>query len=208
MHYQILDKKRQEILPLFKIFFQNFYLAGGTALALQLGHRTSIDFDFFTRKEFSPDILLQKIKTIFKNYNPTAIQMEKNTLTVVVNEVKLSFFYYPYLLLEKLKDEQYLRLASIKDIGCMKLSAIVSRATNKDYVDLYYILQSIALRDLLRGARKKFPELDENLILKSLLYFQDIKQEKINFVDKEKKSLAAVKHFLQTAVKEYVGAND
>jgi predicted nucleotidyltransferase component of viral defense system len=206
MYYAILDAKRREILPLCQHFAKDFYLAGGTALALQLGHRRSIDFDFFTRKKFLPDVLLKKIKTTFKPYSPVAVQMEKNTLSVIVNDVRMSFLYYPYPLLEKVHGEPYLRLASVPDIGCMKLSAIVSRATSKDYVDLYYILQQVSLLSLLRGVHKKFPELDENLVLKSLLYFKDVQEEKIYFTKHKKRSLAAIERFIKNAVKEYLNS--
>ncbi len=204
MYYHILDKKRNKILSLFQEFKRDFYLAGGTALALQIGHRLSVDFDFFTKTEFNPNELMEKIKLVFKKYNPVEIQNEKNTLLVIVNDVKLSFFYLPYPLLAKPKNEQYIRLASIKDIGCMKLSAIISRATNKDYIDLYFILQIISLKDLLKYAKKKMPELDQNLILKSLIYFKDIEKEKIEFIADKKISFKAVENFLQKIVKEYI----
>lgn len=96
------------------------------------------------------------------------------------------------------------RKISIQDIGCMKLSAIISRAVNKDYIDVYYILQEMSLDKLLKYANKKMPELDENLILKSLMHFKDIEKEKIEFVAGKKISFNKVKNFLQDAVKEYI----
>lgn len=204
MHYHILDKKRKEILPLFKEFKRDFYLAGGTALALQIGHRRSIDFDFFSAKKFSSKELMERIKSAFNKYKIEQVQDEKNTLSVVVNDVKLSFFHYPYPLIFRPKNIKYIKLASIKDIGCMKLSAIVSRAANKDYIDVYFILQNTSLRNLLRCAKKKMPELDENLILKSLVYFKDVEKEKIEFIADKKINFKTVENFLQDAVKKYV----
>ncbi len=178
MFYNILDKKRLDILPLFKNFKDDFYLAGGTALALQIGHRDSIDFDFFTEKEFDTKILFNKLQGVFKGGNIKKVQEEKNTLTVVVdNDIKISFFTYQYPLLNELIVEENFRLASAQDIACMKLSAIISRSTMKDYVDLFFVLQFVGLSELFKGATEKFPEIDINLVLKSLVYFDDIKLE-------------------------------
>ncbi len=182
MFYDILDKKRLAILPYFKNFKKDFYLAGGTALALQLGHRDSIDFDFFSNKNIDTEKLFSKIKLIFKNHEIIKVQDEKNTLTVFIDDnIKLSFFTYDYKLIKKTINEDYFNIASILDIACMKLSAIISRATNKDYIDLYFIFKEIPLKDVLKSLNKKFPEIDVNLVLKSLVYFKDIKSEPIKF---------------------------
>ena len=83
--------------------------------------------------------------------------------------------------MDKTISDENLTFASIKDIGCMKLSAITGRASNKDYIDLYFILKHFSLSDLLEKAHDKYPELERNLILKSLVYFDDITSEKILF---------------------------
>lgn len=202
MFYNALTKERKKVLPLLKNFKKEFYLAGGTALALQLGHRDSIDFDFFTDKNFSTKKLFEKIKKIFKNRDIKKIQEEKNTLTIIVNKnIKISFLNYPYKFLGKLINEEYFRVASIIDIACMKLSAIVSRAAVKDYVDIYFILKKIPLNELLKSAEQKFPDLDTNLILKSLVYFEDIDKEPIKFRNNNRISFNAVKLKLIREVK-------
>ena len=204
MFYNILDQKRIDILPFFESFKNNFYLAGGTALALQLGHRDSVDFDFFTEEDINTKILFDKIKEVFKGRNVKKVQEEKNTLTVVVdNNVKISFFTYKYPLLDKLIIEDNFRLASVRDIACMKLSAIVSRSTMKDYVDLYFILQTMTLANLLKGITKKFPELDINLVLKSLVYFDDIITEEIVFKNNQIVTMEELKRFFTELVKKY-----
>ncbi len=147
MFYHILDKNRLQIISKFKNFKKDFYLAGGTALALQIGHRDSIDFDFFTEKDIDQKKLFAEIKQIFKKSKILKVQEEKNTLTVILDEkIKLSFFTYKYKLIKKLIQTESLNLASIEDIACMKLAAITSRAVNKDYIDLYFILQNIKLK--------------------------------------------------------------
>lgn len=204
MFYSILDDKRKSILPLFRYLKDDFYLAGGTALALQMGHRDSVDFDFFTETDFDTQDIFEKINEVFKNHKIQKIQDEKNTLTCILDDdIKISFFGYKYNLLNPLVEEEYIALASIEDIACMKLSAIVSRSVEKDYVDLYFILQQSNLSRLLELAKKKFPNLETNLILKSLVYFDDIKEEPILFKNDKDVSFGEVKTFLQNTVKEY-----
>ena len=203
MFYNILDKKRIQLLSFFKIFKKEYYLAGGTGLALQIGHRDSVDFDFFTEENIDTEKLFKKIKKIFQDYQVVKIEEEENTLSVLIgDDVKISFFNYPYKLIGKLVDEENFKIASIEDIGCMKLSAIVGRASNKDYIDIYYILQKIKLGVLLEKASVKFPDIDRNLILKSLVYFQDIQEENISFKNNNYVAFGEVKTFLEKKVKE------
>lgn len=203
MFYNILDKKRLAVLPLLKDFKRDFYLAGGTALALQLGHRDSLDFDFFSPKNIDTAKLFLEITDIFKEHKILKVQEEKNTLTVFIDHnIKLSFFTYKYRLLKKLIAEPNFRLASIPDIAAMKLSAIVSRATNKDYIDLYFILQKLSLADILGKLNKKLPELDVNLALKSLVYFKDVVKEPIKFKNNHNIDFASVKIFFEMEVKK------
>lgn len=203
MFYDILDKKRLEILPLLKAFQNDYYLAGGTALALQIGHRDSVDFDFFCTNEFETQILMDSCKKLFIDHKILKVQDESNTLTIIVDDdIKISFFSYNYTLLDPLIIEEYITLASTNDIACMKLSAITSRSTLKDYVDLYEILQQKDLHELLQQIPQKFPTLDTNLILKSLVYFDDIVDEPILFKHGKNISLNTIKEFLIAEVKK------
>jgi len=201
MFYNILDKNRLAILPLLRNFEADFYLAGGTGLALQLGHRDSIDFDFFCPKDIDTQKLFARIKKIFAGHKILKVQEEKNTLTVFIDErIKLSFFTYDYKLIGELINEPNFRLASILDIACMKLAAIVSRATNKDYIDLYFILEKLPLNSILHQLNKKLPELDVNLVLKSLVYFKDVSKEPIKFKNNRNIDFAAIKTFFKKEI--------
>lgn len=201
MFYNILDKKRLAILPLLKNFKKDFYLAGGTGLALQLGHRDSIDFDFFSVRDIDTVKLFSKIKKVFVGHKILKIQDEKNTLTVLIDEnIKLSFFSYPYKLLKKTIAEPNLNIASILDIALMKLSAVVSRATNKDYIDLYFIIKQISLKSLLAVLSKKLSDLDTNLVLKSLVYFKDVAREPIKFKNNRNIDFKTVKDFFEKEI--------
>lgn len=110
---------------------------------------------------------------------------------------------YPYKQIQKPKNEKYLQIASVKDIGCMKLSAILGRASNKDYIDLYYMLQKISLKDVLQYATKKFPNFNINLALKSLVYYEDIIDESIRFLEGKEVSQEQIQSFLKELVKTY-----
>lgn len=203
-YWNILDEKRMSLLPFFKAFKEDFYLAGGTALALLLGHRDSIDFDFFSPRSFSTEELFQKVEQIFEGHIIVKIQEAKDTLTFVIDDgVKVSFFAYPYKLIEPLLDEDNFKMASIEDIGAMKLSAITSRSVLKDYVDLYFILRKISLEKLLEITKEKFPTMDTNPVLKSLIYFDDIQEEPILFKCDEV-DFGAIKDFLSKLVVDYL----
>ncbi len=205
IHWNILDKKRTKHLPRLSAFNDSFYLAGGTALALQIGHRDSVDFDFFTEKSFDTEKLENKINKVFSGYKIKISQKEPNTLSVTIDsEVNLSFISYKYPLLNKLIKTKHLKLASIVDIGAMKLSAIISRSTIKDYVDLYYIIKNIGLEKLISSTEIKYPEIDTNLILKSLVYFKDIKKEPIDFKEDKEVKLSEIKTFLKKSVQIYL----
>ncbi len=208
--WDILDQKRRDILPLFKNFKTDFYLAGGTALALQLGHRDSIDFDLFCQKSFSTEDQSRKVERIFQSHKIAKIQEEKDTLTFVIDEtIKISFFTYPYKLIKSLLDEDNFKMASLEDIGAMKLSAITGRSVLKDYVDLYFILHKINLSKLLEITKEKFPTADTNPIIKSLVYFDDIQKEPILFKHGDDISLESIKKYLSETVMNYLSkAND
>jgi Nucleotidyl transferase AbiEii toxin, Type IV TA system len=141
LHYDILDAKRKEILPLFQTVTDwGYYLAGGTALALILGHRDSIDFDFFIPEPIDTALLYKKCEELFSEHKLLRTQEEPNTLGLLIdNEIRLSFMTYNYPLVTPLTATEYFSLASLTDIGCMKISAITSRNVYKDYVDLYFM---------------------------------------------------------------------
>lgn len=205
LYWDVLDRRRMEVLPILKQFKDEFYLAGGTALALQIGHRDSLDFDFFSPDSFSIDDLYRRVEKLFTGRSVIKTQGEKDTLSTTINPgIRVSFMKYPYGLSGKLVDSKYIQLASIEDIGCMKLSAITSRSVLKDYVDLYFILQHIDLSCLIGLVKEKLPTLDINLILKSLVYFEDLQEEPIAFKHGNDIEFEQVKLFLSNAVKKYL----
>lgn len=202
MHWNILDTKRQSLLPLLhSVVGDNFYLAGGTGLALYFGHRDSVDFDFFTDSDINTVQLFQDIEKIFAGNRVIKTQEEKNTLGIVIDDtVKISFMTYSYPLIQELTKTEHFPIASIIDIVCMKFSAITSRATNKDYIDIYFVLQKYPLQELLDACTKKFPTIDTGLVLKSLVYFDDIIDEPIIYKENHDTDFTLIKEFLKKEV--------
>ena len=125
-------------------FINDFYLAGGTALALLIGHRQSIDFDFFSNTKFSNLKILDSLNEILKDDEQIEIkEQDEDTLILFINNVKLSFFFYSHKLLgEKITILNNINLASLKDILAMKLIAISQRGTKKDFIDMYFLLKN------------------------------------------------------------------
>ncbi len=177
MHEETLYLKTKTTLERIcsETILSDFYLAGGTALALQLGHRKSIDLDFFSQSYPTHEQLLQTLR----KYQPTIIQQAKGTLDVFVDEVKVSFFEYKYPLLKDTVTYKQLKLASVLDIACMKIAAISQRGTKKDFVDLYVLLQKYTLEEILKSFEKKYTGTDYQKlhILKSLVYFDDAESD-------------------------------
>ncbi len=152
-------------------FVGDFYLAGGTALALQLGHRQSVDLDFFIKKLPTH----QKILDNLRREKPFILPSDETGLNLEIQSVKVSFLQYPYPLLEPTLDYEGLKLAGILDIACMKLNAVMQRGEKKDFYDLFEILQKYSLEEILSSHEEKFKDFEtEKLsLLKALLYFDD-----------------------------------
>lgn len=148
------------------------YLAGGTACALQIGHRVSLDLDFFTDKEFSTDNVLNQLSKLpgFK-----LDETEKWTILGSFPKVKFSYFYYRYPLIKKTASFYQINLASLEDIAAMKIDAICSRGTKRDFIDLYFLIKKFSLEKILKFYDKKYDRLSNNIvhIMRSLDYFAD-----------------------------------
>lgn len=158
-------------------FIRTFYLAGGTGIALHLGHRFSVDLDFFTDRTESVDGKLRtQLKKRFRDPSLELIHDKDATFVAKWQGVGISFFeLYEQPLVERPINVEGILLAGLGDIGALKLSAVFSRATRKDLVDLYYILQIISLDELFQIAAKKFPRTPSFSVtaLLALGYFED-----------------------------------
>jgi predicted nucleotidyltransferase component of viral defense system len=177
MFEKAIDSKTRQVLRKIREtqVLDNFYLAGGTALSLILGHRKSIDLDFFSFSFPKFEILVAKLKAL----NPKVINQDKGTLDLYIDDVKVSFLEYKYPLVGDFLEFDQVKVASLEDIACMKLSAISSRGSKKDFIDLYFILQKFSLGELLDLFEKKFKGVNYQMshILKSLVYFEEAEKQ-------------------------------
>lgn len=185
---EILDNERLKILPLLKLFRDDFYLAGGTGLALQIGHRKSVDFDFFALKELNLSDINKKVNSLFKDYKIMVIQFEADNYTVILNDkIKLSFFKIKSGVVLPLIQSEWFQLCNEIEIGAMKITALF-RGAYRDYLDIYFILLNNSLESVLEICKKKYDEFDQALHLKALLSYDDIEDTPIKFLPgKEKK---------------------
>ncbi|MCL4481338.1 MAG: nucleotidyl transferase AbiEii/AbiGii toxin family protein [Bacteroidetes bacterium] len=174
MHIQIFNPNQIEILPLVKQFKREFYLVGGTAIALHLGHRRSIDFDLFKFSPLKPKSILQTISGF--EYQFTVTRRVTEQLNVNINDVKFTFYQYPFKINATEKLEDILRLPNLLDLAAMKAYAMGRRSKWKDYVDLYFILKDhFTMTQISERATEIFgPLFSEKLFRAQLSYFEDI----------------------------------
>ena len=172
LHEEVISKQMADLLKQIcaNPAFKDFYLAGGTALALQLGHRKSIDLDFFSPTEFSAN-LINKLGLEYQ-----VINLNDNSIEVTVNGCKLMFMYFGYPLTNPIKEFEGLRLADPLDIGFMKLLALQGRSTKKDIIDLFFLDKNILpLEKLLKSFESVYPKESFNAYasLKSIINPED-----------------------------------
>ena len=153
-----------------------FYLAGGTALALRLGHRISVDLDFFSSASFDPDQLLLKLQALGKA--PIHVfQKTEGSLCIQMQQTKVEIFHYPYPQLKPVESIEGVTLASLIDNGVMKFSALVNRGTKKDFSDMAALLKIHQLPDWISYYQEKFPHSDTFMLTKSLVWFDDAEHD-------------------------------
>ncbi len=177
-HLEVLPETQQHLLDTLSAqpFISDFYMAGGTCLALQIGHRQSVDFDFFIPSDFSTSAIVNKLAEIgsYERGNE-----ERNTINGSLNEVRISFFGYKYRIIEDFKVYKGIQLAGLKDIAAMKLEAIAGRGSKKDFFDIYFLLQQFSLEEIFSFHAQKYGIGLSNQYhhLKSLVYFADAEEE-------------------------------
>ena len=205
MHEDTLTKNTKHVLESLSQagLTKDFYLAGGSALALYYGHRFSVDLDWFAESFSYTSVFREKLSKLGK----LSVESEgEKTFNGALNGVKISFFEYPYpLISSKTQYKDNIYLASRPDIAVMKLEAVARRGTYKDFVDIYFLLKEYNLDQLLDFLGKKFTgvEYNETHLLKSLTYFEDAKKSEfpemikpVNWED--------IKKFLLSAVEQYM----
>jgi len=202
MHQEAITSKAKEIFNKLKNF-PEFYLAGGTGMALQLGHRVSIDFDFFWGKDI-PKELLPKVRRVFKDFEIKTIINHSEQLTLTINGVDVSFIKYAFPVISKLIEYEGIKILPNNEIAAMKAYVLGRRATLKDYVDLYFVVKAkiISLEEIIILSKKKYSkEFDPRLFLEQLIYSKDIEKIKIQFL-KEKVDELKIESFFKKEIEK------
>lgn len=188
LHRHILSDEQKHLLPLINLFRNKFYLVGGTAIALHLGHRRSIDFDLFTIKRVNRI----QIKKILSDKSPGNIEFgyeDVNQMHAKINSVKITFFNYPYSVPATIDFDGIINLPSLPDLAAMKAFAFGQRAKWKDYVDMYFLLKNnLNFNDICKRTENLFNinksiVFTEKLFRQQLSYFKNIDySEPVEFI--------------------------
>lgn len=183
MHEEILSEEQKSFLPIIAGFSPQFGLVGGTAIALQLGHRRSIDFDLFTPDDFDVEIIRTKIRE--KNQIDSVETDLPNQTTLVVRGVRITFYKYPFPIIYSEDFGDIIKMPNILTLAAMKAFALGHRAKWKDYVDLYFIFKKHDFSEVTKKANELFSgEFNEKLFREQLSYFDDIDYtEEVDFLD-------------------------
>lgn len=187
MHQEALTKDGIKLLPKLKQF-GGFYLAGGTAMALQIGHRISVDFDLFCQNNISQNFLTEAEK-IFSEDKDKISPLVNNPeeLTILINGVKVTFLKYPFPVLNKLVDFNGLKMLDILELSATKAYTIGRRGSFKDYLDMYFVLSGGFIRpeEIIKLAERKYgQEFNSRLFLEQLVYLDDVEEIAVNFLKK------------------------
>ncbi|ALO15590.1 hypothetical protein L21SP5_01951 [Salinivirga cyanobacteriivorans] len=186
---------------------KNFSLAGGTALALQIGHRKSIDLDFFTIDVFDADTLLQYLE---EKYNFSLDYSALYTLKGHINSIKIEFLTHKYPLIDPIIESDKVRLYSVRDITAMKLNAIAGNGTrSKDFIDVYFLLEEYTVNQMVKFYELKYKNRNLFHVVKSLHYFDDLQTHDWPIMVKEKGlKLEEVKKRISKSVERFLKEND
>lgn len=176
LHYEAVDSSTLEVLKaLLEIpVFSELRLVGGTSLALQIGHRKSIDIDLFGLLE-ADEMSISSALRVFDDV--VIVQKSENIRIYTIEGIKVDIVNYTYPWLVSLKSEDGIRLAQMEDIAAMKMSAITGRGTKKDFVDISFLLQHFTMNQILEFYTRKYYDGSDFLVIKSLTYFDDADQE-------------------------------
>jgi len=174
MHTEIFNTEQAELLPYLKSFNRSFYMVGGTAIALHLGHRRSIDFDLFSPANLGKHRIKSKLLQI--PFKQVPIFEDYDQLHLQINKVKVTFFSYPYPILHPVKVDTVITIPTLLSLASMKAFALGRRAKWKDYVDLYFILHDhFTINDISRECENTFKEqFSEKLFRQQLAFHKDI----------------------------------
>jgi hypothetical protein len=183
MHKEILNQNQIDLLPLISSFKREYYLVGGTAIALYIGHRRSVDFDLFKHTRINHKRNLDKMVRF--NFPFTVTRHVTEQMNLTVNDVKVTFFEYPFEIPTDTSFENYIKLPSLLNLAAMKSYALGRRSKWKDYVDLYFLLKYyFSINEIFQSAQEIYGELfSAKLFRAQLAFHKDIDySEEVEYV--------------------------
>lgn len=177
VHWQTITPQMQEVIYFLgtQPFMVEFYLAGGTALALRRGHRISVDLDFFSATDEVNTLTRRAIQQALTTFHQQTLEDVDGNLLLRLDDLRVGFFGYGYPLLAATDNISGIAVGGLIDIGLMKLDALISRGSRKDFYDLYIILQEIKLSELLTLGSQKYPYVRDFalMVVESLILFDN-----------------------------------
>ncbi|MDA3816866.1 MAG: nucleotidyl transferase AbiEii/AbiGii toxin family protein [Prolixibacteraceae bacterium] len=207
LHKETIDEQTLELLNQLqtKTYLDNFYLVGGTALALKIGHRKSIDIDLFTNYKFDTEQLLENISN---DFSFELFFSASNTLKGSIQQIQIDILAHRYPLIGHPVIIEGIRMLSTEDIIAMKLNAIsVSGQRVKDFIDIYFLLDNYSVKEMINFYKKKYTQYNEVNVIKSLTWYDDVdlsdwplllKNPKLKWKKVKEKITKATKAYLQT----------
>jgi hypothetical protein len=174
MYLNILSREQQELLAFLDSFKGKYILVGGTAIALQIGHRKSIDFDLFSTKPIKKNEIKKAVAEL--KFSKQLLFEDADGIHYLINNVKVTFFYYPFNIKAEISVTKNLQMPSLLTLAAMKFYAMGKRAKWKDYVDIHLLLKNhFSIQDVGTKAIELFEDgYAEKLFRQQLSYFEDI----------------------------------
>ena len=206
---EILDPDQQKALLKLQPILKDFVLGGGTALALQIKHRRSFDFDFFTKNTLGKN-LLENINRLGFSFVETVFDTENELSLILEQKVKVTFLSYPFpCIFEQVFSDQIIKLFSLPGLAAQKAYTVGRRGVWRDYYDIFSLLSKdyFSLEEIIKLASNEYGDIfNSKLFLSQLVYFDDIHDFEIEPIDNglAVMSQSEVKSFLEKEVKSYM----
>lgn len=200
LHYETIHTETLQLLKELQAlpFLQESRLVGGTSLALQLGHRNSIDLDLFGAVQYTSEEIRQALS---EKHTITVIKESPNINIYQIDGVKVDVVNYSYAWIDEPVRSEDFSLAGVKDIAAMKIAAIIGRGTKKDFIDLFFLLRRFSLQEILNLYMQKYPDGSMFIAMKSISYFDDAESDPMPVMFEEVR-WETVKETIRKAVSE------
>jgi predicted nucleotidyltransferase component of viral defense system len=202
LHLRTIEPRTLELLKslLKEPFLANNFLVGGTSLALQMGHRFSIDLDLFTHDAFEADPLLEALRSKFK---VQPLTVTDTIFIAVVEGIKVDCVHFKYPFSFPVIQEDGVRMADARDVAPMKLDAVTKRGSKKDFYDMYYLFEQFTPIQVLEWYNNMFQHSTSFHVIRSLTYFEDAEETEDPIVFDKKVTWPLVKERMIKVVRDY-----